>query len=198
VIPLRRTPAPSNTTRERVLDGAVRAIARFGLAKLGMSDVGAGAGVSRATVYRHFPTREALLDALAEREAERFFAGVVEALAAAPAGEPRLRVALEAATRHVRGHPALQRLLQSDPGTVLESLRSRFPEIRAALAGPLLPLLGEARALREAGVTGEQIADWTTRLLISFYLFEDSESDATVRSLAAMYRLLATAEPEPG
>jgi AcrR family transcriptional regulator len=194
MIRLRTAPAPSSATRERILDGAVRAIARFGLAKLGMGDVGAGAGVSRATVYRHFPTREALLDALSQREAERFFAGVLEALEAAPAGEPRLRVALEAATRQVREHPALQRLLGSDPGTVLEALRVRFPEIRAALAGPLLPLLGEARVLRE-GVTADQLADWTTRILISFYLFEDPEPDATVRSLAAMYRLLA-GEPD--
>ena len=46
-------------TRERILDGAMAAIARHGLSKLGMSDVSHSAGVSRGTLYRYFPSREA-------------------------------------------------------------------------------------------------------------------------------------------
>jgi AcrR family transcriptional regulator len=190
---LTREPASSPATRERVLDGAVRAIARHGLGKLAMSDVSACAGVSRATLYRYFPTREGLLDALAEREAERFFADVLAALAAAPAGEARLRMVLEVATRRVREHPALQRLLESDPGTLLESLRARFPEIATALGEPLLPLLAGTRAVRDGTVRAGQLADWMIRLLISFYLFEDPEPEATVPALAAMYHLVAKA-----
>ena len=52
-------------TRERILDGAMAAIARHGLAKLGMSDVSVSAGVSRGTLYRYFPSREELLRDLA-------------------------------------------------------------------------------------------------------------------------------------
>jgi AcrR family transcriptional regulator len=56
-------------TRERILDGAVQAVALHGLSKLGMSDVSRSAGVARGTVYRYFASRDELLNALAAREA---------------------------------------------------------------------------------------------------------------------------------
>lgn len=191
--PLRASPSRSPATRERILDGAVRAVARHGLAKLAMGDVSRSAGVSRGTLYRYFATREALLDALAQREAERFLERVLAALRAAPEGEPRLRVALELATRHVREHPALQRLLESDPAEVLESIRARFPEIRAALAGPLAPLLESTYAVQSGAVSAARLVDWMTRFLVSLYLLPDPEPEANVRSLTAVFRLLAGA-----
>jgi AcrR family transcriptional regulator len=61
--------APRQALQQRVasaiVDAAARVLADRGDASMG--DVAAAAGVARATVYRYFPTREALLVELARR-----------------------------------------------------------------------------------------------------------------------------------
>jgi TetR/AcrR family transcriptional repressor of mexCD-oprJ operon len=61
--------APRQALQQRVataiLDGAARMFAVEG-EQANMNDVAAAAGVARATVYRYFPNRQALLDELAQ------------------------------------------------------------------------------------------------------------------------------------
>ncbi len=52
----------------RIVEVAARLLAENPGA--GMADVAAGAGVGRATLYRHFPTREALVEAIREQAIE--------------------------------------------------------------------------------------------------------------------------------
>lgn len=62
-------PAPRQALQQRVagaiLEGAAEIFALQG-AQASMNDVAEAAGVARATVYRYFPSREALLDELAQ------------------------------------------------------------------------------------------------------------------------------------
>jgi AcrR family transcriptional regulator len=52
------------TVRSRVLDAALDLVGRHGLAELSMDELGTAAGVSRATLYRLFPGKDALFAAL--------------------------------------------------------------------------------------------------------------------------------------
>jgi AcrR family transcriptional regulator len=52
--------------RERILDAAQRAISEFGAARLTLDVVAHAAGVSKGGLLYHFPTKEALIGALAD------------------------------------------------------------------------------------------------------------------------------------
>jgi AcrR family transcriptional regulator len=58
---------PPPTLRSRILDTALELVGRHGLAELSMDELAATAGVSRATLYRLVPGKEALFAELVRR-----------------------------------------------------------------------------------------------------------------------------------
>jgi AcrR family transcriptional regulator len=182
-------------TEERLLEGALRAIARHGVAKLGMGDVSAHAQVSKGTAYRYFRDTDEVLRALGRREAERFERQVWEALERAPRDEARLALALDYVERLGREHPLIRRLPETDPGLVLTSLRERFPDIRAAFQRLLGPLLEETDLVRSGEVSADRLAGWTARIMISLFLFPEPEPSGVTADLRAAYRLVAGRPP---
>ena len=65
------TPAAVVLTEERILDASEDVLRRFGPAKATVVDVAKALGVSHGSVYRHFPTKVALRDAVARRWLDR-------------------------------------------------------------------------------------------------------------------------------
>jgi len=78
----RRPRRDAQLNRERILEVAKTAFTRHG-AEASLDDIAKQAGVGAGTLYRHFPTRDALIEAVYRSE--------VEKLAAA---EPRLAAAM--------------------------------------------------------------------------------------------------------
>src|SRR6478672_4824602 len=58
-------------TRQKVLDAVLELVADQSMDRLSVPLVAQRSGVSIATIYRHFPTKDALLDAAAEEPARR-------------------------------------------------------------------------------------------------------------------------------
>ncbi|MFF1509595.1 TetR/AcrR family transcriptional regulator [Streptomyces sp. NPDC058326] len=72
-----RRRADAERSRAAVLDAAVRLLA--GRPDAGMAAIATAAGVTRQTVYAHFGSRDALLDAVADRITDRAMAAMDEA-----------------------------------------------------------------------------------------------------------------------
>lgn len=96
-------------TPERILEAAEEVLRRFGPAKATVVDVARALGVSHGSVYRHFPSKAALRDAVAERWLGRVSAPLA-AVASGPGPAPeRLRRWLDLLVATKR------KLQQSDP-----------------------------------------------------------------------------------
>jgi TetR/AcrR family transcriptional regulator, repressor for uid operon len=74
--------APAIDRRVRILDAAERCFVRNGFHKSTMQDVAAECGMSPGNLYRYFPSKDAIVAGLAERDREQFnadFARLVDA-----------------------------------------------------------------------------------------------------------------------
>jgi AcrR family transcriptional regulator len=73
----RKPRADAQRNRERILEIAKQAFTRSGV-NTSLDDVGKQAGVGAGTLYRHFPTRDALLEAVYRSEVEKLAAAEKE------------------------------------------------------------------------------------------------------------------------
>jgi AcrR family transcriptional regulator len=70
---------PRVSPRQRILDTAYQLISRRGVRDVGVEEVIAKAGIAKATLYRHFPSKDKLVLAVLEQREERWTLGLVEA-----------------------------------------------------------------------------------------------------------------------
>ncbi|OBI64426.1 TetR/AcrR family transcriptional regulator [Mycobacterium sp. E796] len=67
-----------SSARERILTAAYELFSRRGIRAVGTDEVIVRAGVARATLYRHFPTKDALVLAVLQRREELWTHGLIE------------------------------------------------------------------------------------------------------------------------
>ncbi len=120
-------------TRAAVLDGAARAVEKYGARRATMGDIAVLAGIAKGTLYNHFRAKDAVYAAAVE-------AGVrTLAEECALAARDDLADALALAAERIGGHPALRRLATDEP---------------AALAALVTPDDGPTWRLARDGVRG--------------------------------------------
>ena len=151
----RKPRADSLRNRDLLLVAAKAAFAETG-AEAPLEDVARRAGVGIGTLYRHFPTRSALVAAVYAREVEQLTASAEALLAQRPAGEA-LAAWLDQlidylATKRVVA-PALradpregERLYASSGATVVAALRRLIDA--ASAAGDIRPDIGFEDVMR--------------------------------------------------
>ena len=188
---------PTDEIDARILDATMTSLSRFGVAKTTIDDVAREAGCSRATVYRYFANRTALVAAAVDREIDALADAVLAAARDADTLEDVVVAMFLTAARRITAHEALQRALQLEPEVVLPALSFEggdhlLAQASARLAPAFARFLPPDRAARGA--------EWCTRVLLA-YLHPDRTplsmtDDESVRALVRRH-VLPALSPQP-
>lgn len=177
--------------QQRLLDAAEHCFAQFGLRKTTMEDVARGAGMSRATVYRHFSNRDDLLTSVVEREAHRTKAVLEERLRGIEHPGDYIVEGILLALSEIPKRPTLAMLHTPDAVGMTSRLLLNSERLAAVALEIVLPVIGPAR---EKGLLRENVDDglmieWIYRLIDS-YLSVPSSSAKTEDEMREQLRTM--------
>ncbi|MTE16149.1 TetR/AcrR family transcriptional regulator [Nocardia aurantiaca] len=136
---------------EQLLESALSAFLDFGIKRTSMGEIARRAGISPATLYRRFESKNDLVAAVGVREAQLFIAAidkrVQQATATGESGDDQLVEIFVAFITQLANNQLLHRLLRTEPDTILPRLTTG--------AGPILAvgrayLAEKLRALQAA------------------------------------------------
>ncbi|MFG3343664.1 TetR/AcrR family transcriptional regulator [Streptomyces sp. NPDC048018] len=137
--------ADARRNRERILEAAVRAFAEKG-ADVPIDTIAKAAGVGSATLYRHFPTREALVEAAYRNELARVCDSAAELLAGLPP-DRALRLWMDRFIDYLAAKQGMADALRAAVASGADPFAETLDRLSAAI-GSLLRAGAEAGLLR--------------------------------------------------
>jgi AcrR family transcriptional regulator len=172
--------AGTDEVAERILDAALSQFEDFGLRRSTMEDIARRCGMSRITIYRRFPKKENLIEAVVLRELQSFLDDLEKVGAeAALSAEDKMVERIAFALQYLGNHLLLRRLLRTEPESILPSL--------TVGGGPVVDLAREHIAAfirtdlfgtRTPPAEGERqiqlVAELGVRIVLSFILTPSS------------------------
>ena len=123
--------------RAGILDAALTVFSGRGYHAASIDEIAQEAGISKALIYEHFPSKKDLHASLLERHVQEIFERLAQSAATPDPGEVRLRAGVDAVLEWVETHPRAFRLLFRDnfEVDVAELLQRLQQQATAAIAG---------------------------------------------------------------
>lgn len=160
-----------------MVDVGVGLVSRFGAKTLSLTSVARHAGVARATAYRMFGGREALVTAIVEREVSLLRVKLIEWSATAPDAPGKIHAQVVNVLPYIRNHDALQYVLRKEPEEVVRALvatnDSAGPTLIHQIVSEALPDL-EPEIGDQLFPTPRGAAEFLVRTIYSLMLIPDS------------------------
>jgi AcrR family transcriptional regulator len=110
----RRRRLTADERRQAILDAALDVFARRGYHAASIDEIAHAAGISKALIYEHFPSKRHLHESLLQVNVDDIFSRLVESAATGEPGEVRLRAGVDAFLAWVEEHGDAFRMLFRD------------------------------------------------------------------------------------
>jgi AcrR family transcriptional regulator len=191
---LTRGAPPADEASERILVAAMQQVEDFGVRRFTIDDVARCVGVSRVTIYRHFPKKDRLIEAVLLHELHKFLRDVRAAVEPCETLEASLVEGFVFALTFLREHRLLNRLLRTEPELLLPMFTVKAAPILTAAREFIAGFARREAALGELPLTEDAIAglsELLARAIISFVLTPDSvlglQTPTEIRGFAEHY-----------
>lgn len=178
--------AANTATVERILDGALLALARRGVGKLSMSDVCSAAGISRGTLYRYFTSKDDLLEAIGGHVRDGVRRQVELAVEERPGLDVRVDVVVDAIVHYGDAHPEAGHVLALEPGFALGFIRGDFPDFVGFAEELLAPALKRSPAVRSRELTTGELSELILRAAASTFFIPAEDTTVFCRAISAL------------
>jgi AcrR family transcriptional regulator len=137
---MRKPRADGQRNRERLMEAAKTAFAEIG-AEVSLDEMARRAGVGIGTLYRHFPTRDAIIEAVYRREVQQLADGATRLLGSSPPGE-----ALHQWMRLFVDYIATKKVIASALGALVGGTSDLYAASGAQITGAMSALVERAAA----------------------------------------------------
>ncbi len=164
-----------NKSWSKMLNAALILFSEYGIAQTTMEQIAERADVSRMWLYKTFGNKSGLVRAVVDMEMNNFFFNLNSHLAQIPNGTELILEAFALTVKFLRGHALLQRLLDSEPETLLPMLTIDAKEMVARgieLMTPWLVVRGDVKKEK-----AQLVAEVLVRLLTTTVIMPKGEID---------------------
>lgn len=188
---------------DRALDGALDAFLDFGIRRASVNEISRRCGISPATLYRWYGSKDGIVAAVTVRETRRFLTELETHIDRDAPPEDQLAEVSVMVARRLRDQPLLRRLIETESEDILPRLTTHgWPIIRAGadyLTGHIERLMDEGALERfDPEPLAEILARVTHSLLLTPTTSLRLDDDDTIRSDAReTFRWLLRLPPPP-
>lgn len=157
------------STSERILEAARLCFSQFGFNKTAMEDIAREAGLSRGSVYRHFPDKESLFRAVGEKQTRAFLEEMQVRTAKLATLTEQIEEIAQLTFSFVRENPVNAAMVRTDPDAFARLLTTESSDLLSMALEAIVPHIESAMERGEvrADLDVRRAAEWITRVVFS-------------------------------
>lgn len=154
---------------ERILEAAEECFARYGFQKTSMEDIAREAGLSRRSVYRHFPDKSALFNEVATGRTRIFLDEILRSTARLTGLSAQIEEVARLTRHFIHEDPISAALLRVDPDSLARVVSTEARPLLSMAMEAIVPLI---EAARDSGEVREDLSvprasEWIARMVFS-------------------------------